>query len=278
VYDDRDRIDLADMVAVGLPVWAAGGCGTPDGLRAALAAGAAGIQVGTAFAFCAESGLDPDTKARALGEVRQGALSSRSDWRCSPTGFPFRVVELAGTLSEPAVREARVPVCDLGMLRSAYITPNGTVDYRCPSEPLTAYTARKGGRPATAEGRVCLCNALLAAAGFPQRRRNGYREPPLLTAGSDLTAVLDLTRNAPTGAPPYSAAQVIAYLLGQPEPPARTTPWLENPTITWMAPSLPSRAPWVERDGAPSTDVHQIGGADQHQRSPSERCPAGSGR
>ncbi|HEY6795845.1 MAG TPA: nitronate monooxygenase [Kineosporiaceae bacterium] len=276
VYDDRDRIDLADLVAVGLPVWAAGGYGTPDALRAALAAGAAGIQVGTAFAFCAESGLDPDVKSRALGEVRRGTLSSRSDWRCSPTGFPFRVVELAGTLSESAVRQARTPVCDLGMLRSAYVTSGGTVGYRCPAEPLTVYTTRKAGRAATAEGRVCLCNALLATAGLPQRRRNGYREPPLVTAGSDLTAVLDLIGNAAAGTPSYSAAQVIAYLLGQPEPPAQApvagAP--RRPQRTTSAPPSPS----VERGNASSTHVHQIGGAERRPRNLADGCPAGSGR
>jgi NAD(P)H-dependent flavin oxidoreductase YrpB (nitropropane dioxygenase family) len=214
VYDDRDSVDLIDLVAVGLPVWSAGGSGSPNGLRTALAAGAVGIQVGTAFAFCDESGLDADAKSRVLAGVRDGTLMSRSDWRCSPTGFPFRVVELEGTLSEPAVRDARPAVCDLGMLRSAYITPKGTVGYRCPAEPLTAYVERKGGRAATAEGRVCLCNALLASAGFAQKRRNGYREPPLVSAGSDLTAVIALLGES-GDASSYSATQVISYLLDQ---------------------------------------------------------------
>jgi NAD(P)H-dependent flavin oxidoreductase YrpB (nitropropane dioxygenase family) len=201
VYDDRDRVELSDLVAVGLPVWAAGGCGTPDGLHAALAAGAAGIQVGTAFAFCDESGLDSDVKSRALAQARDGVLTSRSDW-------------LEGTLSESPVREARTSVCDLGMLRSAYLTADGAVGYRCPAEPLAAYTTHKGGRAATAEGRMCLCNALLASAGLPQRRRNGYREPPLVTAGSDFTAVADLLRDAPDDISSYSATEVIDYLLG----------------------------------------------------------------
>jgi len=213
VYDERDHVEVADLVAVGLPVWVAGGYGNPDGLRAARFAGAVGVQVGTAFAFCAESGLDPRVKARATDQIRREALSSRSDWRCSPTGFPFRVVELAGTLSDARVRAARTPVCDLGMLRSAYVTAAGTVDYRCPAEPLTAYTGRKGGRAATAEGRLCLCNALLSSAGFGQHRRNGYAEPPLVTAGSDMTAVVTLLLDvAPEGT--YCADDVVRHLLG----------------------------------------------------------------
>jgi NAD(P)H-dependent flavin oxidoreductase YrpB (nitropropane dioxygenase family) len=215
VYDERDDVDLTELVAIGLPVWAAGGYGTPSGLKAALAAGALGVQVGTAFAFCVESGLDATVKARALDQIRSEGMDSRSDWRCSPTGFPFRVVELSGTLTEPDVREARTPVCDLGQLRSAYLTAQGEVGYRCPAEPLDAYVDRKGGRAATAEGRVCLCNALLSSAGLPQRRRNGYVEPPLVTAGSDLSAVIRLLAAAGDDAESYRAADVVSHLLGR---------------------------------------------------------------
>jgi NAD(P)H-dependent flavin oxidoreductase YrpB (nitropropane dioxygenase family) len=219
VYDERDDVDLAELVAIGLPVWAAGGYGTPDGLRAAIEAGAIGVQVGTAFAFCAESGLESAVKAAALDEVRLGRLDSRGDWRVSPTGFPFRVVELEGTLSEPEVRENRTAVCDLGQLRSAYLTTAGTVDYRCPAEPSTTYLERKGGRAANTAGRVCLCNALLSAAGLPQHRRNGYVEPPLVTAGSDFTAVIELLDKSSYEGISYSAAEVVAYLLrGLPTP------------------------------------------------------------
>ena len=44
----------------------------------------------------------------------------RSDWRSSPTGFPFRVLQLNGTLSDAETFEARQRVCDLGVLRSAF--------------------------------------------------------------------------------------------------------------------------------------------------------------
>ena len=45
------------MAGVGLPFWMAGSYGTPAGLARAVAAGAAGVQVGTAFAYCQESGM-----------------------------------------------------------------------------------------------------------------------------------------------------------------------------------------------------------------------------
>jgi NAD(P)H-dependent flavin oxidoreductase YrpB (nitropropane dioxygenase family) len=214
VYDERDDVDLTAIVDLGLPVWLAGSYGTPDGLRLALAAGAAGVQVGTAFAYCEESGFDTEVKARVLAAVADGTVSTRSDWRVSPTGFPFRVVELEGTLSDAQVSAERTPVCDLGHLRSAYLDADGTVGYRCPAEPVAAYVGRKGGREATMAGRVCLCNALFASAGMPQRRRNGYVEPPLVTAGSDLTTVATLLAQAPSGERSYRAEDVVAHLLG----------------------------------------------------------------
>jgi NAD(P)H-dependent flavin oxidoreductase YrpB (nitropropane dioxygenase family) len=213
MYDQRDEVDLPQVIELGLPVWLAGSYATPERLRAALDAGAAGVQVGTAFAYCQESGFAPDIKHRVLQDVKRGAVRVRSDWRCSPTGFPFRVVELADTLSDPSVREDRQAVCDLGMLRTAYLTPVGKVDYRCPAEPAQAYLGRKGGRETTRQGRVCVCNALLASAGLPQRRPNGYLEPPLVTAGSDFTTVTHLVKQLPPGRATYPAADVVAHLL-----------------------------------------------------------------
>ncbi len=67
-------------------------------------AGAAGVQVGTAFAFCEESGLRADYR-RALmrAAVDAGAAEVFTDPLASPTGFPFKVAQLAGTMSDPAV-------------------------------------------------------------------------------------------------------------------------------------------------------------------------------
>lgn len=218
VYDERDDVDLAAVLALGLPVWVAGAAASPERVDAALAAGAAGVQVGTAFAYCAESGLDAGLREQVLAHLAAGdAPSVRADWRASPTGFPFRVVELPGTWTDPSAVAARAPVCDLGVLRSAFRTEAGTIDYRCPAEPAAAYQ-RKGGRAANAEGRVCLCNALFATCGLPARRRGGVLEPALVTSGSDLAPVAELLRRraVPGGAVggSYSARDVIEYLLG----------------------------------------------------------------
>lgn len=211
IYDERDQVDVPGLLAHGLPVWLAGAYGSPARLREALAAGAAGVQVGTAFAYCNESGFDPAIKGQVHAAVSAGELTVRADWRVSPTGFPFHIAEVPGTLTDPEVVGARTPVCDLGALRSPYVTVDGEVDYRCPAEPAKAYL-RKGGREVNMQGRVCLCNALFASAGYAQRRPHGAVEPPLVTSGDDLEAVRVLLERR--GGQGYSARDVVDYLLG----------------------------------------------------------------
>src|SRR5659263_621351 len=60
-------------------------------------------------------------------------------------------------------------------------------------------------------GRRCLCNALLAAAALPQERRNGYREPALVTAGDDFSAVRHLAGEHPDSG--YTAREVVDHIL-----------------------------------------------------------------
>ena len=211
VYDDRDTLDLTSLATLGLPFWLAGAYGTPEGLVEARAMGAVGIQVGTAFAYSQESGLADSLKRQVLGEVLAGTLDVRSDWRASPTGFPFRVIQLEGTVSDPEIAAGRKAVCDLGALRVPYKKDSGEIDYRCPAEPLAVYK-RKGGREANAEGRRCLCNALLAAADLPQHRPDGSTEPAIVTSGDDFRAVLALASNG-SGGGPYPARSVVDHLL-----------------------------------------------------------------
>ena len=51
VYGERDQVNIAELRALGVPFWLAGGYGNAEKLREALDQGAAGVQVGTAFAF-----------------------------------------------------------------------------------------------------------------------------------------------------------------------------------------------------------------------------------
>ena len=78
-FDDADRERLPTLALVrelagGLPVVAAGGIGTRAGVEAALAAGAAAVQVGTAFMLAEEAGTS-DAQRRALAEDRPTALT-----------------------------------------------------------------------------------------------------------------------------------------------------------------------------------------------------------
>jgi len=209
IYGERDFVDSEKMRSFGVPFWLAGGYGHPDRLRAALAAGAAGIQVGTPFALCDESGMDPGLKQRVLRDARDGKASILTSATVSPTGFPFKVVRLEGTLSDERVYAARERVCDLRFLRALFKKNDGSVGYRCPAGPVGDYV-RNGGDAADTMGRVCLCNALHATAGYPQRRENGYVEPAIVTAGDDLANVSPFVRADGSG---YSAADVIRHIL-----------------------------------------------------------------
>ncbi|WP_240607333.1 nitronate monooxygenase [Cryobacterium aureum] len=208
VYGAKDDADLAKVAAVGLPFWVAGGFGTPDRVREALALGAAGVQVGTLFALATESGLDETLRAQLLGEIDGRRLEIRTDPLASSTGFPFKVATLPGTLSDATVYDERPRLCDLGYLRVPYERSPGVLGYRCPAEPVATFV-RKGGSSEEAAGRKCLCNALTANVGLSQTRRDGYVEAPLVTLGTDLDGVTALRATYPDG---WSAAEAVAYL------------------------------------------------------------------
>ncbi|MEV7009500.1 nitronate monooxygenase [Streptosporangium sp. NPDC051022] len=206
LYGPRDRADTAKIAALGLPFWLAGGYAGPRGLAHALAAGATGIQVGTAFALCRESGLTEDLRRRLLSGATGDTLTVRNDPGASPAGFPFKVVDLPGTAAGADVYAARPRLCDLGHLRTPYLKADGAVGYRCPAEPVDTYL-RKGGLESDTINRRCLCNGLFGAIGLGQSRADGYAEPPLLTLGQDLGFLHDLP-------PDYTAADVVGRLLG----------------------------------------------------------------
>jgi len=205
VYGERDIVDLAKLRDLGLPFWIAGGAGTPQRLRDALEAGATGVQVGTLFAYCEESGFTPELKREVIEHAARGEVVVVTDPRASPTGYPFKVVRWATDEKDRPQR-----LCDLGYLREAYRRPDGRIDYRCSAEPVEDFV-RKGGALAETEGRRCLCNALLANVGQAQVRATGELEPPLLTSGDDLETISTFL----AGRTSYTAADVISYLLGE---------------------------------------------------------------
>lgn len=209
VFGPRDEADISKVAALGLPFWLAGSQGTPEALAAACAAGAAGVQVGTVFALAQESGLEPGLRADLLARLRAGTLEIRTDAFASPTGFPFKVAHVPGTLSDPEVLAARPRLCDLGYLRTPFQRETGAVGYRCPAEPVHVYE-RKGGDAADTVGRACLCNALAADVGLGQERADGYAERALLTLGTDIDGA---NRLAARHAGTWTARQALDWLL-----------------------------------------------------------------
>jgi len=209
VYGARDEADLSKIAALGLPYWLAGSYAGPERLRDALALGATGVQIGTAFAYSKESGLPEKYKREVLAQSRDGAVEIFTDPQASPTGFPFKVVQLDDTMSNDAANDTRERVCDLGYLRTAYRRDDGKLGWRCPGEPVLDYVA-KGGDIEDTVGRKCLCNGLMATIELAQVQRDGRPELPLITAGLDVRQV---ARFLPGGADSYSAIEVIDHVL-----------------------------------------------------------------
>jgi NAD(P)H-dependent flavin oxidoreductase YrpB (nitropropane dioxygenase family) len=210
VFGPRDDADLAKVAAVGLPFWLAGGYSTAAQVAQARAAGAAGVQVGTLFALCAESGLDKAVREEMLTRLGVGKLIVRTDPLASPTGFPFKVATLPGTMSEAETYAARPRLCDLSYLRQPFEREPGVLGYRCAAEPVHMYV-KKGGDLADTVGRKCLCNGLTAGVGLGQTRRDGYGEVPIVTLGADLAGVTEMLSDYPEG---WTAAQAVGRLVG----------------------------------------------------------------
>jgi NAD(P)H-dependent flavin oxidoreductase YrpB (nitropropane dioxygenase family) len=209
VFGPRDDADLDKVAALGLPFWLAGAYGTPEGLAAALAAGATGVQVGTLFAMSEESGLAPDLRGQLVSRLVDKTLDVRTDPVASPTGFPFKVAQLPGTLSDPAERTARPRLCDLGYLRTPYLRAGGAIGYRCPAEPVHTFV-RKGGTVEDTVGRACLCNSLTANVELGQTRPDGYVEKPMVTLGADIDGAARLAELHPAG---WSARDALQWLM-----------------------------------------------------------------
>ena len=228
VYGERDRVNIAELRELGVPFWLAGGYGNADKLREALDQGAAGIQVGTAFAFSNESGMRPDLKKRLIGQAMTGSGQVYTDPLASPTGFPFKVAQLEGTSSALNVYQERKRVCDLGYLRDPYATPDGSIGYRCSAEPVATYVA-KGGKIEDTVGRKCLCNALMANVGHAQVRKDQTVEPALVTVGDDLNSIVQFLE---PGRDSYSASHVVHSLLSKVEVEPES---VEEPVLAGMA-------------------------------------------
>jgi nitronate monooxygenase len=211
VYGERDKVNIAELRELGVPFWLAGGWGHADKVKEAVEMGAAGVQVGTAFAFSEESGMRTDLKRSLLAQAKAGTGKVFTDPLASPTGFPFKVAQLAGSYSDEGVAKARTRVCDLGYLREPYAIGEDKIGYRCSAEPVATYVA-KGGKIEDTVGRKCLCNALMANIGHAQTRKDGSAEPPLVTIGDDLNTAAQFLEAEQLS---YSAVDVVRELLSK---------------------------------------------------------------
>ena len=209
-FSELDEADLVKVAKTELPFWLAGGYGTPSALKRAKELGAVGIQVGSLFALAAESGFTNVIKSELFDLLAKEALHVKTDPYASPTGFPFKVVEIDGTLSEDVNFDNRSRNCDLGYLRTPFERPQGGIGYRCPGEPIKTFEF-KGGTSEHNSRSKCLCNALMADIGLGQIRADGTTELPLVTFGSDLAGANELSKIYPKG---WSANQVLEYLRG----------------------------------------------------------------
>jgi nitronate monooxygenase len=208
VYGERDKPDLAKIRDLGRPFWLAGGHASPEKLREAKRVGATGIQVGSAFALCDESGLRDDIKQELRRKSFAGCLQVLASSVASPSGFPFQVAQLEDTLSDPKLYDNRKRDCSLGYLVEAYEPKKGHIGFRCPAEPIPAYV-KKGGNMGDAEGRVCLCTGLAAAVkdGQPTEASD---EACITTLGQEQSYVHELMLSADGS---YSVEDVVSYIL-----------------------------------------------------------------
>jgi NAD(P)H-dependent flavin oxidoreductase YrpB (nitropropane dioxygenase family) len=200
VYGLRDVPDFGVIRDLKKPFFIGGSCASPEDLLLAQSRGAQGIQVGTIFALSQESGLAPHLRRKIIRLWHRGELRIKTDFRASPTGFPFKVAQLLETLADEAVYTARRRICNHQGLVEPYQLPSGEIVYRCAAEPEKFYL-RKDGLLEHTIGRRCLCNGLLAAAGL-----GDPGEPAIVTLGDDLS-FLEFLADA------YAVADAMSYLL-----------------------------------------------------------------
>jgi len=204
IYTEKDYANLKNMVGYGKPFWLAGGYGTPERLREAKENGAFGVQIGTDFALCNESGFEKVMAQNVRDLISAEQLIVMTDADLSPSGFPFKKALIEGTLSQKDVIEKTKRTCTMGYLVQAYLKGNGSIEFRCPAEKPKAFI-KKGGDPEDMEGKICLCNALVAACGHAA----DPKEPMVVTLGKELQAVKELTQKHGGN---YSAEEVIIFL------------------------------------------------------------------
>lgn len=171
--------------------------------RAVSLQGQLGVVSGTALDGVLARRLqdgDPDGHVRRelLAELAADELVVRNDPLASPTGFPFKVAELPGTLSDPGVRARRARLCDLGYRRTPVERPDGSLAYRCAAEPVHMFV-KKGGQEADTVGRVsCATPCSRTSASGSCAATGRWSRPPSRWARTS-TAPGRCSAHSPTG-------------------------------------------------------------------------------
>jgi nitronate monooxygenase len=160
--------------------------------------------------------MKPSYRTAILNEIKKGAGDTElvKTTLFSPTGFPFKVVQLEGTLADDMVYAARSRVCDIGLLQQRGLSkPDADgkrqLFQRCAAAPIEGFV-KKRGLPHNTESRRCLCNGLLSTVGLAQGT-NLKEEPAIVTLGNHLDSIRRLSHQ---GQYPYWVCDVVQDLLG----------------------------------------------------------------
>ncbi len=216
IYSELDEPNLDVIRQVGIPFWLAGGYGSRDRLQVARNAGATGVQVGSVFALSEESGMKPVYRSAILEMIKKGTDDAAvvQTTLFSPTGFPFKVVQLMDTLASDEVYSHRSRICDIGLLQQRGLTApdangNRKLFQRCSAAPIEDFVNKRGLRH-NAESKRCLCNGLMSTVGLGQVLING-EEPPIITLGNHLDGIRRLSHQ---GQNTYWVKDIVQDILG----------------------------------------------------------------
>jgi NAD(P)H-dependent flavin oxidoreductase YrpB (nitropropane dioxygenase family) len=185
-----------------------------------MALGATGVQVGSNFALAEESGMKPAYRAAILNRLKKETEDAPLVYTTlfSPTGYPFKVVQIEDTLADDEVYAARRRVCDLGLLQQRGLSQPAAdgkrkLFTRCQAAPIEDFV-NKRGLPRNTEEKRCLCNGLLSCVGLGQvglPKGELTEEPAIVTLGNHLDGIRRLSSH---GQSRYWVKDAVIDILG----------------------------------------------------------------
>lgn len=207
-WGEKDLINLDDLKNLNIPIYLAGGYGNPEGLESAQRSGFTGIQAGSIFALSEESGFTLEIKEAIIRAIREDRAKIESSFVASPTGYPFKVLQMEGTMSDPVSFLKRKRSCGVGLLREVKEVKIDLENkaqqarWSCSADPRLENAGSQA---------VCLCEALLAVIGLAQVN-GGEEELPIITLGEELKDIKKLLEKNKWQ--PYPAEAAYNYIMG----------------------------------------------------------------